>query len=143
MCFDDKEPLCSCNLHSPEVSSIEERRLDFLYSATGAKITTVNMANMIKNIPNAIIHVQFIQNEIGKILMLLEVGDNFKDEYLDVLKSDFYHRFGLGTSLEIRIVDEISRADSGKYRMIINNCVDNSSHWRQFGGGRSSMVKAA
>lgn len=134
MHFDDRESFCSCHLHSPEVSSIEGRRLDFLYTATGAKITTANMANMIKNIPNAIIHVQFIQNEIGKVLMLLEVGNNFKDEYLDVLKSEFYHRFGEGTSLEIIIVDEIPRADSGKYRMIINNCVDNSSHWRPFGG---------
>ena len=50
MHFDDRESFCSCHLHSPEVSSIEGRRLDFLYTATGAKITTANMANMM-NIP--------------------------------------------------------------------------------------------
>ena len=82
----------------------------------------VNIANGFKNIPNAIIRPQIIQEEIGEITILLEVDKKrYKPEYDEMLEDEFLHKFGKGTKINIRHVDEIPREKSGKFRMIKNN----------------------
>ena len=112
---------CSCGLHEPIVEEIIGRRLDYLFTAEGAKINAGNVANILKNVPNAIIRAQFIQDKMDEVRVLLEVDpQRYSPEHEQKLRDEFAHKFGPNTTLVIEVVDEIPRAASGKFRMIIN-----------------------
>lgn len=117
---------CSCGLHGPIVKEIRGRRLDFLYTPEGAKINAGNVANLLKNIPNAVIRAQFIQKRMDEIDVLLEVEDEkFGDKEKALLLDEFRHKFGSSMKVNIIVVNEIPREKSGKFRMIVNQ-VENS-----------------
>jgi len=122
MKFGNKEASCSCGIQAPIVDEIQGRRLDFLYTADGAKINAGNVANLFKNMPNALIRAQAIQDKMDEIIIKLEVDKKlYKPEYDELLKDEFLHKFGTGTKIIIEHVDEIPRETSGKFRMIKNN----------------------
>lgn len=112
---------CTCGLHGPVVEEIQGRRLDFLYTPEGAKMNAGNVANLLKNIPNAIIRAQFQQEKMDEITAVLEVEPTlYKQEHEKRLREEFYHKFGPNLKVNIKIVEEIPREKSGKYRMIVN-----------------------
>ena len=114
---------CTCGLCGPIVEEIQGRRLDFLYTPEGAKINAGNVANLLKNIPNAVIRAQFIQKQMDEITVLLEVErELYKEEYRFLLLQEFSHKFGTNMKVHVEIVDEIPREASGKFLMI-KNCV--------------------
>lgn len=120
----DNQFHCKCNNQSPLVKSIQGRKTDYLLRPDGAKITTVNIANAFKSIPNGIIRTQTIQNQIDEIIILLEVDtDKYKTEYDFIVRDEFFRRFGKDTEIVIKHVNEIPRESSGKFRMIKNNFV--------------------
>jgi phenylacetate-CoA ligase len=119
--FDNSRKRCKCGLESPVVKEIKGRKLDFLYTADGAKITAVNMANLFKNVPNALIRAQAVQKKIGEVIVKIEVDqERYKPAYDDILRDEFVHKFGKGTKIIIEHVDEIPREKSGKFRLIKN-----------------------
>jgi phenylacetate-CoA ligase len=96
--------------------------LDFLYTSDGAKINAGNVSNLFKNMPNALIRAQAIQEKMDEIIIKLEVDKKlYKPEYDELLRNEFLHKFGTGTKIIIEHVDEIPREKSGKFRMIRNN----------------------
>lgn len=122
MRFSPEGVSCSCGMESPLVESIQGRRLDFLYTAEGAKINAGNVANLFKNMPNALIRAQIKQVRLGEISVFLEVDKNvYKKEYDALLLDEFLHKFGGSTKVYIEHVDEIPRESSGKFRMIKNS----------------------
>ncbi|MDN6729165.1 MAG: hypothetical protein L0L57_03230 [Alkalibacterium sp.] len=122
MTFDSGYTSCTCGIDSPIVKEIQGRKLDFLYTSDGAKINGGNVANLFKNMPNALIRAQTIQDKMNEITILLEVDKNrYKPEYDELLEDEFLHKFGKGTKINIKHVDEIPREKSGKFRMIKNN----------------------
>jgi len=97
---------CSCGLESPLVEEIYGRKLDFLYTAEGAKINGGNVANLFKNMPNALIRAQTIQNTLNEITIKLEVDKKrYRIEYDNLLKEEFRHKFGENTRIIIEHVD--------------------------------------
>ncbi len=121
MIFDDTSYRCPCGDLSPMVKSIEGRKLDFLYNADGAKINSGNVSNILKYLPNVIIHSQFIQERKDEVKLLLEVDKTlYKSEFEELIRQGFAHTFGNATRLIIEYVDEIDREKSGKYKMIKN-----------------------
>ena len=75
--------------------------------------------------PNVVIRAQFIQDKMDEVNVLLEVEkDKYSESHEKLLRDEFVHKFGNRMKVNISIVDEIPRAASGKFRMIVNN-VDN------------------
>ncbi|KAF1086373.1 hypothetical protein SPSYN_00091 [Sporotomaculum syntrophicum] len=96
--------------------------MDFLYTADGAKINAGNVSNLFKNMPNALIRAQAIQEKMDEIIIKLEVDKKlYNPEYDELLRDEFIHKFGTSTKIIIEHVDEIPREISGKFRMIKNN----------------------
>lgn len=121
MVFSDRTS-CACGVESQVVDSISGRKDDFLYRADGAKINAGNVANLFKNMPNALIRAQALQDSKDEVRILLEVDPaRYSPEFDTLLREEFTHKFGNETSLVIEHVDEIPRESSGKYRMIKNS----------------------
>ena len=117
----DNSIICECGNESPIVKEIHGRKLDYLYTAEGAKINGGNVANLFKNMPNALIKAQIIQKELGVVTVLLEVDqDRYTEKYDQLLLNEFKHKFGPTTKVIIKHVEEIPREKSGKFRMIKN-----------------------
>lgn len=122
MVLNEMDNNCKCSLESPVVQEIKGRKLDFLYTKDRAKVSVVNIANGFKNIPNAIIRAQVLQETVGEIIIKLEIDEElYKSEYDVLLQNEFAHKFGKGTSIIIEHVNEIPREKSGKFRFIKNN----------------------
>ena len=122
MIFEDHYKSCNCGLEAPVVQEIRGRRLEYLYTADGAKINAGNVSNLFKNMPNALIRAQAVQEKLGEITIKLEVDKNlYKPEYDDLLRDEFLHKFGKGTAIIIIHVEEIPREMSGKFKLIKNN----------------------
>ena len=125
MKIDTESAKCSCGNEAPIVKEIQGRKLDFLYTSKGAKINGGNIANLFKNMPNALVRAQTIQDQMDEVRILLEVDKRlYKKEYDELLKDEFEHKFGSDTKIIIEHVDEIPREKSGKFRMIKNNIVE-------------------
>jgi phenylacetate-CoA ligase len=122
MTFDlNKNTICSCCIESLIVKEIQGRKLDYLYSSTGSKVSSVNIANGFKNIPNAIIRAQVIQEKIGEVIILLEIDKKlYKSTYDKFLSNEFKHKFGFNTNIIIEHVESIQRESSGKFRLVVN-----------------------
>jgi len=103
------------------VKEIHGRQTDFLYTANGAKIRSVTIANLVKNIPNAVIRLQVQQKKLGEVIILLETdASKYRKEYDALLINEFTHRFGEGTTVIIKHVDEIHREKNGKFLLVKN-----------------------
>jgi phenylacetate-CoA ligase len=121
MVFKNVKECCACGLESITVEEIYGRKLDYLYKLDGAKINSGNISNIFKIIPNAIIHAQVVQERIGEVFIKIHVDeDKYKPSYDDLLKNEFIGKFGYGTSVFIKHVDEITREKSGKYMLVKN-----------------------
>jgi phenylacetate-CoA ligase len=113
--------ICECGMKAPIVKEIQGRKLDFLYRVDGAKINGGNVANLFKNMPNALVRAQTVQQKIDELTIYLEVDKNlYKSEYDDLLRDEFIHKFGSKTKIKIEHVDELPREKSGKFKLIKN-----------------------
>ena len=123
MAFDDcQTTLCKCGMETISIDKIEGRGLDYLLTTEGAKINSGNISNLFKNIPNAVIRAQVIQNEYDLITILLEIdGAKYKPEYDIILKDEFKHKFGQSMQIIVTHVKEIPRERSGKFMLVKNN----------------------
>ena len=113
---------CACGIDSQMVASITGRKDDFLYRADGAKINAGNVANLFKNMPNALVRAQALQDRMDEVRILMEVDPaRYSPAYDDLLRAEFAHKFGPQTALIIEHVESIPRESSGKHRLIKNN----------------------
>lgn len=113
---------CACGIQSMIATELAGRTSEFLYRSDGAKINSVNLANLFRNMPNSIVNAQFIQREMGKVDLLLKVDSLRHGPAQDrALADEFRHKFDQDTEVRISHVDEIPRAASGKTRFIINH----------------------
>lgn len=114
---------CPCGNESEMVAQIAGRGSQFLYRSDGTKVYQAHLANLFKNIPNAIVEAQISQRRVGSVEMLIVVDQKRVDSFDDVLQSEFAHKFDPASSLTIRHVDAIPTEASGK-RLFVRNLVD-------------------
>lgn len=116
-----KEGKCECGSSHPLVKNIEGRKVDFLYNNSKEKISLSHLADVIKGNPSSIIKMQFHQEDYNKITVLIVVDQKiFKQKHLQLIIESMQYRFGKDTNIELKIVDEILREKSGKYKLIKN-----------------------
>ncbi|MBO5632416.1 MAG: phenylacetate--CoA ligase family protein [Aeriscardovia sp.] len=106
----------------PIIKAIDGRKADSLYSKERGHISIANLSNVVKNLPNSIKNIQFIQESIDHIHIKLVVDSSRyqqKKQEPHIIE-EMYNRFGKNMTFSIQYVDEIKRTRGGKYRMIIN-----------------------
>lgn len=116
------EEKCDCGYDTPIVRRILGRSMDFLYSVDRGKISSANISNTIKNLPNSVISVQFVQNSKTEIDILLIVDKKlFKIEHEEDILEELKIRLGSNMKFEIKYLENIVVEKSGKFRMVKNN----------------------
>lgn len=109
------------NIGFPAIKAIDGRTADALYSEERGHISNANMSNVIKHLPNSIINIQFVQDEIDHIIIRAVVDKNRYDRSGEKhIFEEMAIRFGDKMRYNIEYVDRIERTSGGKYRMIIN-----------------------
>lgn len=113
---------CTCGSSHPLVKEIKGRKVDYLETVNGFKISLSHLSDVIKGMPSCVLNVQFRQNRIDEIVIFLVVDnilflDSHKKSIIDSMK----FRFGTDTSFIIKKVLEIPKEKSGKYSLIKKN----------------------
>lgn len=113
---------CSCGWDTPVIEAIEGRAIDYLYSRERGRIYSPNLANVVKQFPNSVIQTQFVQESPERIVVRLVVDKKRFDIESDakVVLEQTRARLGRNIEVQVRVVDEIERAASGKTRFVVN-----------------------
>lgn len=112
---------CDCGSCYPVVARIEGRKVDYLVSKQYGKVSLSHLADVIKGLPNSIINMQFIQEDISKIIIKIVVDkEQFTEADKHSIKDEMCYRFGEDMVFDIQLVDKIEKEKSGKYSLIKN-----------------------
>ncbi|HHX8566599.1 TPA: phenylacetate--CoA ligase family protein, partial [Vibrio diabolicus] len=113
----DSSETCKCGSPFPIVESIEGRNTDYIESPQYGKVNLGNISNATKGI-EGIIQFQIIQYKINSVEVRLVVSECFdklnKTKFIEALKV----RFGDEMFIDIIIVDNIEKENSGKFRIV-------------------------
>ncbi len=106
----------------PIIKAIDGRQADSLYSKERGHISIANLSNVVKNLPNAVKNIQFIQETLDHIHIKIVVDSSRyqQKKHEHYIFEEMYNRFGKNMNFTIEYVDVIERTKGGKYRMIIN-----------------------
>lgn len=110
---------CSCKSSFPLVDRIEGRSTDYILSPTHGKVNLGNISNSTKDV-QGIIQFQVIQNDINCVQVLVVSNNHFTDYEQIKFRAALRKRFGTQLNIEIKVVDEIPKESSGKFRFVKN-----------------------
>lgn len=120
-----KDGTCKCGSSHPLVEYISGRKVDFLFSKEKGLVSLSHLADVIKGMPNNIRKMQFIQNSIDSIEILIMVDDNsFDESHIKSIMEEMKYRFGYNMNIEIKITEDIPNESSGKFTLIKNKIID-------------------
>ena len=114
-----KDKQCACGSCFPLVDKIEGRSTDYILSPTHGKVNLGNISNSTKGV-DGIIQFQVIQQELNGVKVLVVAGIDFVIEEQRKFKEALAERFGPQLEINLKIVDEIPKEKSGKYRLVKN-----------------------
>lgn len=113
----------------PAIKAVEGRKQEFLYSEEMGFVSAANLSNVIKNLPNSVINVQFVQHSINEIHVNLVVDNERFDKNRDqaVILNEMCERFGKDISIHFNYLESIKRTRGGKYQTVINEVIKHDS----------------
>ena len=111
--------VCACGSHFPLVEKIEGRSTDVILTPKNGRINSVNISNSTKEI-EGIIQFQVIQNQMDSVEVLVKATNKFTEDFQQKFQHALSDRFGKEMNINMRIVDEIPKEKSGKFKVIKN-----------------------
>ena len=115
-----KDKQCICGSCFPLVEKIEGRSTDYILSPTHGKVNLGNISNSTKGI-EGIIQFQVIQQEPEEVQVLVVAGPDFVTDEHNKFKAALSERFGSQLNINLLVVNEIPKENSGKFRFVKNN----------------------
>lgn len=112
---------CECGSSHPLVKEIQGRSADYLVSRSNGRFTAIYLSLVSEEFMNSVRRMQFVQNTIGEIEILVEGDARYRPEMNNIIAEKLTYSFGADMQFRIRIVDEIPKDPSGKCRFIVNN----------------------
>lgn len=111
---------CNCLSPFPIVENIQGRNSDFLYSYDQVKVNLGNISNSTKDI-SGIICFQIIQNTLEEVNVYVVATDSFDTKQQSKFTKALQERLGSNMMINIKIVADIAKEKSGKFRIVKNN----------------------
>lgn len=115
-----KEYNCACGSVFTVVKAIEGRSTDYILSASHGKVNLGNISNSTKDV-KGVISFQIIQEELDEVEVLIVANKDFDEKQREKLHTALTERFGASMSIYMKIVDNIPKEKSGKFRFVKNN----------------------
>lgn len=115
-----KDKKCACGSFFPLVYKIDGRSTDYILSPTHGKVNLGNISNSTKGV-KGIIQFQVLQEELEKVMVLVISSADFVDEEKSKFKAALTERFGPKLEVNLKVVDEIAKEKSGKFRFVKNS----------------------
>ena len=114
-----KDERCTCGSVFPIVNKIEGRSTDYILSPTHGKVNLGNISNSTKDVAG-IIQFQVIQHSAKRLEVLVVASDDFikKEQYK--FEQALTERFGSELIINMKVVNQISKEKSGKFRLVKN-----------------------
>ncbi len=114
-----KDEKCTCSSVFPIVDKIEGRSTDYILSPTHGKVNLGNISNSTKDVVG-IIQFQVVQYSAERLEVLVVASDGFirKEQYK--FEKALAERFGSQLEVDMKVVDQIPRERSGKFRLVKN-----------------------
>jgi len=121
--FANPEKTCPCDSSMPIVEKIDGRGHDYLISKTKGKFPALYMSLVSEEFQSSIKAMQFIQDNIDEIKVLLEVDGNYNETMNKIIIDKLHYSLGDDMAINILVVDKIPKEESGKFRLIKNNLI--------------------
>lgn len=121
--MEDSKRICECGSSHPIVKEIEGRGIDYLNSPSNGRFTAIYLSLVSQEFLNSVKKMKFIQNRIDEVDILLEVDNSYKNEMNKIIIDKLHYSLGNDMQFNIKIVDDIPKEPSGKYRLIENNII--------------------
>lgn len=110
---------CDCGSNFPVVERIEGRTTDYILSPTHGKVNLGNVSNSTKDVAG-IVQFQVIQKELEKVQVLLVISESFNKHEQNKFENALAERFGPQLKIDLKVVAEIPKEKSGKFRFVKN-----------------------
>lgn len=110
---------CACGSCFPLVEKIEGRSTDYILSPTHGKVNLGNISNSTKGV-EGIIQFQVIQKEADKVQVLVVASADFHEKDKTKFIEALTERFGWELAIDLKVVSEIPKEKSGKFRIVKN-----------------------
>lgn len=112
---------CTCSRGLPLLDLSGGRVTDFLTATGGSKVSGIVLATyVITNLPG-LRQVQFVQSERGSVAVNVVKGPAWSEQTLVELTKRIHHFLGADMRLDLRFLDAIAPAPSGKFRFSISS----------------------
>jgi phenylacetate-CoA ligase len=112
---------CACGRPHPVIAGIEGRIADMLFTAAGGRTHGALLGGLLKRAiatapPTAMRHVLFDQHDLRTWTVLVQPGAGFGDNTAIFLADGVREIFGQECEVTVKLVPEIPREASGKFR---------------------------
>ncbi len=117
---------CECGSVFPLVDHIEGRVGDYLLSKENGRISGANLGNSTKSV-NGILCFQGVQETADRVKINVVADHSFTEPHKQRFEAALRERLGKSMEIEIRVVDQIAKGKSGKFKFIINHLISGQS----------------
>lgn len=114
-----KDKKCACGSFFSLVEKIEGRSTDYILSPTHGKVNLGNISNSTKGV-EGIIQFQVIQATVESVEVLVVASSSFNEKEKNKFIAALAERFGPQLLINMRVVAEIPKEKSGKFRIVKN-----------------------
>ncbi|MES9969198.1 MAG: hypothetical protein ABW092_04135 [Candidatus Thiodiazotropha sp.] len=115
-----KAEKCSCKREHYLLNDVTTKAEDTLVLKDGRLISPSVLTHPFKPL-TSILESQIIQTDTTNVMVKLRVNDNFSEKDRSDLIHGLTERMGSDTIVTVKIVDELERTQSGKFKWVISN----------------------
>ena len=111
---------CICGRNYKLIKKVEGRRQDYFIDKTGSKVTFIYCDEALWNVKDKIYLYQYVQNELGKVVLYIQCKSEFTQEDKNCVIREFkryYSRF----DIELYFTEQIEKTKVGKFRYLVQN----------------------
>ncbi|AEC21754.1 putative polysaccharide biosynthesis protein [Pusillimonas sp. T7-7] len=110
---------CPCGSCFPVVKQIDGRSSDFIWSPENGKVNLGNISNCTKDV-EGITCFQIVQDEADAVDITVMANDRFTQDQRDHFLHAMGLRLGPSMHMNLKVVEQIPREASGKFRIVKN-----------------------
>jgi phenylacetate-CoA ligase len=112
--------ICSCGRNYNLIKRVEGRKQDYFIDKFGNKITFTCSDDALWRVNDKIFAYQYIQNEAGKVMLIIEPKKEFESCDYECIRQDFLNYYP-NFQIEIKLIKHIERTKRGKFRYLVQN----------------------